>query len=280
MEKLRIYAFADEASAAIDGQIDAMRRNALSGLEIRNVDSVNVSDISLEKAREVRGKLDDCGLEVWSIGSPIGKIDIVKDDFAVHLDKLRHTIEVADALNAKNIRLFSFYTPKNENPENYRAEVVDRIGAMLDAANGSGIDLCHENEKGIYGDIATRCAELHRAFPALKAVFDPANFIQCGQETLQAWQALKPYVKYMHIKDALKDGSVVPAGKGVGHVAQILWDYRKSGGSAVTLEPHLKVFEGLAALERPEGESVVGTYCYESNDAAFDAACAALNELL
>lgn len=280
MEKLRIYAFADEASAAIDGQIDAMRRNALSGLEIRNVDGVNVSDISIEKAREVRSKLDDCGLEVWSIGSPIGKIDIVKDDFAAHLDKLRHTIEVADALNAKNIRLFSFYIPKDEDPANYRAEVIDRMGAMLDAAKDSGIDLCHENEKGIYGDVAPRCAELLRTFPTLKAVFDPANFIQCGQETLQAWQALKPYVKYMHIKDALKDGSVVPAGKGIGHVAQILLDYRKSGGSVVTLEPHLKVFEGLAALEQPEGESIVGTYYYESNDAAFDAACAALNELL
>lgn len=280
MEKLRIYAFADEASSAIDGQISAMRRNGLSGLEIRNVDGTNVSDISLEKAREVRNKLDDAGLAVWSIGSPIGKIDIVKDDFAAELDRLKHTLEVADALNAKNIRLFSFYLPKNDDPAKYRAEVIDRMGAMLDAAKGSGIDLCHENEKGIYGDIAVRCAELHKTFPALRAVFDPANFIQCGQETLEAWQTLKPYVKYMHVKDALKDGSVVPAGKGMGHVATILADYRSAGGVAVTLEPHLKVFEGLASLERPEGESVVGTYCYESNDAAFDAACAALNELL
>lgn len=53
---MRIYAFADEASPDIDGQIAALRENGLDGLEIRNVDGVNVSDISAAKAREVRKK--------------------------------------------------------------------------------------------------------------------------------------------------------------------------------------------------------------------------------
>lgn len=38
-----------------------MRRNGLNGLEIRGVDGENVSAISLEKAKEVRRKLDDAG---------------------------------------------------------------------------------------------------------------------------------------------------------------------------------------------------------------------------
>ena len=84
---MRIYAFADEASPAIDGQIAAMRRNGLNGLEIRGVDGENVSAISLEKAKEVRRKLDDAGLCTWSIGSPIGKIDIETGDFAAHLER-------------------------------------------------------------------------------------------------------------------------------------------------------------------------------------------------
>ena len=84
---MRIYAFADEASPAIDGQIAAMRRNGLNGLEIRGVDGENVSTISLEKAKEVRRKLDDAGLCTWSIGSPIGKIDIETGDFAAHLGR-------------------------------------------------------------------------------------------------------------------------------------------------------------------------------------------------
>ena len=82
---MNIYAFADEASPMMDGQIAALKRNGLQGLEIRHVDGENVSDISEEKAVEVRKKLDAAGLIVWSVGSPIGKISIVKDDFAAHM---------------------------------------------------------------------------------------------------------------------------------------------------------------------------------------------------
>ena len=90
MNEIKIYAFADEASPNIDEQITALKRNGLDGLEIRNVDGVNVSDITLEKAKEVKTKLDANGLITWSIGSPIGKIDIEKDDFKAHLEKLKY----------------------------------------------------------------------------------------------------------------------------------------------------------------------------------------------
>ena len=83
---IKIYAFADEASAMIDGQILAMKRNGLNGLEMRGVDGTNVSDITPEKAKEVRKKLDDAGLITWSIGSPIGKINI-EDKCTQQLDK-------------------------------------------------------------------------------------------------------------------------------------------------------------------------------------------------
>ena len=78
---MKIYTFADEASANIDKQIKAMKENRLDGLEIRNVDGVNIAEISDSKAKEVRKKLDDACLRVWTIGSPIGKIDIEKGDF-------------------------------------------------------------------------------------------------------------------------------------------------------------------------------------------------------
>ena len=243
-----LYAFADEASKEVDGQIRAMLRNCLNGLEIRGVDGVNVSKITPEKAKEVRRKLDDNGLVTWSVGSPIGKIKI-DDDFDAHLDVFRHTLEIADILGAKNLRLFSFYMPKGEDPAPYRQLVIDRLGTFLEIAEGSGIALCHENEKGIYGDVADRCLEIHQALPALKGIFDPANFVQCGENTLRCWELLEEYVHYLHIKDALRDGSVVPAGKGEGNVAQIVKDYLARGGCNMTIEPHLKVFDGLKGLE-------------------------------
>lgn len=277
---MKIYAFADEASANIDEQIKAMKENKLDGLEIRNVDGVNISRITKEKAEKVRKKLDDVGLRVWTIGSPIGKIDIEKDDFALHTEKFKHTLELADILGAENIRLFSFFTPA-ENRDSYKDKVIERLGTFCEIAKGSGITLCHENEKGIYGDIPERCLEIHKALPEMKAIFDPANYVQCEVDTLKAWEMIKPYVKYLHIKDALADGNVVPAGKGIGNVKFILDDYIRNGGGSVTVEPHLTVFDGLKALEKKGDTSVVGeVYKYSSNTEAFSAAVSALRELI
>lgn len=281
MSDMKIYAFADEASPMIDGQITALQKNGLHGLEIRNVDHVNVSEISDAKAREVRKKLDRAGMTVWSIGSPIGKIDIERDSFAGHTEKFRRTLEIAEILGAENIRLFSFFIPKDKNPADYKEEVINRLGTFLELAKGTGITLCHENEKGIYGDIPERCLEIHKALPGMPAIFDPANYIQCGADTLEGWKMLSGYVKYLHIKDALSDGSVVPAGKGVGNLPLILEDFRKNGGTCVTIEPHLTVFDGLSALEKEGDKSVVSeTYQYSSNTVAFKAAVDALKECI
>ena len=279
MQTINVYAFADEASGNIDKQIVAMKRNGLQGLEIRNVDGTNVSDISLEKAKEVHEKLEKAGLVVWSIGSPLGKIGI-GDDFPAHMEMFRHTLEVAKVLKCKNIRMFSFYMPENNEPEEQRDEVIRRLKAMVEAAKGSGIDLCHENEKGIYGDVAKRCLEIHKAVPELKGVFDPANFIQSGQDTLEAWELLKPYIKYLHIKDALENGRVVPTGAGIGQLKSILDDFRSRGGANVTIEPHLTLFEGLSELEGTEKQTKIEEFNYPDADTAFDVACNALKALL
>lgn len=280
MKNCFVYAFADEASDSLDGQIAALVRNHLNGIELRNVDGESVSGLSIAKAKEIRRRLDDHGLITWSAGSPIGKIGIT-DDFAPHLDQLRHTLDVANELGAKHLRMFSFFMPVNEDPAQYRDEVMERLARMAEAAEGSGVLLCHENEKGIYGDIASRCLDILTTFPQIKGIFDPANFIQSGQETLSAWEMLKPYIEYMHIKDSLPDGNVVPSGCGAGNVPQIVREFIAMGGRHFTIEPHLTVFSGLKLLEREGIESGIGqTHAYENSDAAFDAACKAFASIL
>ena len=277
---INIYAFADEASPNIDGQITAIKRNGLNGLEMRNVDGVNVSDITIEKAKEVKHKLQENGLITWSVGSPIGKIDIVKDDFKAHTEKLKHTLEIADILDSKNIRMFSFYIPNGKDASEYKNEVIERLGVMCDIARNFGVSLCHENEKGIYGDIPERCLEIHKALPGLKGIFDPANYVQCGADTLKAWDMLKSYIYYMHIKDAKLDGTVVPAGQGDGNVKEIVKRFISDGGKAFTIEPHLTVFEGFSHLERKGEKSQISEYSYPDSNTAFDAACNAFKGLL
>lgn len=280
MDKINLYAFADEASANIDEQILAMKRNALSGLEIRGVDGKNVSEISPEKAKEVKNKLDANGLITWSVGSPIGKIGMEKELFPDHLEKLKHTLEIANILESKNIRIFSFYIPKEQEYAAYKNEVIDRLGKMCEIAADYGVALCHENEKGIYGDLPERCLELHRALPELKGIFDPANFVQCGADTLKAWGMLQEYIFYMHIKDSLADGTVVPAGKGAGNVAAIVKEFLAKGGKDFTIEPHLTVFEGFSHLERKGEQSGINEFGFPDSNTAFNAACDALKAII
>lgn len=88
-QTVKIYGFADESSSMIDEQIKAMHRNGLAGLEIRNVDGTWIAGVETDKIREVKAKMDAAGLETWSIGSSIGKIDIETGDFAAHLKTLK-----------------------------------------------------------------------------------------------------------------------------------------------------------------------------------------------
>ncbi len=114
--------------------------------------------------------------------------------------------------------------------------------------------LLHENEKGIYGDTALRCLDLLQALNCsyVKATFDPANFVQCGEDTIDAFEMLEYYIEYMHIKDAKSGcGTVVPAGQGDGNIDYILQKLHKRGWSGfLSLEPHLGNFEGFADLEQ------------------------------
>ena len=277
--QFKFAAFADESSPILSGQIDALKRNGFDYLEIRNINGKNISDLTLSEAKEIAAQLADQGLAVKSLGSPIGKIP-VDGDYAAHLDLYKHTLDLAGVFGADKIRLFSFYIPKGMDPAACRDTVLRRMDDFVVLAKPHGVTACHENEKGIYGDVASRCLDLHRNVPGLAAVFDPANFIQCGQDTLEGWEMLCDYVNYMHIKDALPDGRVVPPGEGIGYVPVLLEKFAAQGGKLLSLEPHLSDFVGLKALEREGEESIVGALSFESHEAAFDHAAKALKKLL
>ncbi|MBO5076484.1 MAG: TIM barrel protein, partial [Clostridia bacterium] len=234
-------------------------------------------DVDAGEAKEIARRLEDAGLAVRSIGSPYGKIGI-NDDFGPHFEKFRRTLEVAGILGASYMRIFSFFIPAGTADYSvYTERVMRRLVQLEIAARSAGIVLCHENEKGIYGDVPERCREIHWAIPEIRAVFDPANYVQCGVDTVHAWELLGQYVEYLHIKDALPGGRVVPAGQGVGNVTRIL---REFGSGMLTLEPHLSVFKGLEALEKDGGALSVDPYRYATAGEAFDSAANALKALI
>lgn len=247
-----ITGFADEISEKVTEQFEHLNKLGIEYFEPRGIDGKNISELDENDVDILKEKMNKYNIKVSSIGSPIGKIKIT-DDFDVHMEKLKKTIDIAKRLGTKYIRVFSFYIPEGEKPENYRDEVIKRMKEMTKLAQENDIILLHENEKGIYGDIAPRCLEILDAVNSanLRAVFDPANFIQCGQKVYpEAFSMLKNHVCYMHIKDALENGDVVPAGYGLGDVKLILKDLKDSGYNGfLSLEPHLGSFKGLENLE-------------------------------
>lgn len=275
MEKFRLCAFADEADPKISGQIEALRGNSIALIELRGIDGKNVADITPVEATALKKKLDSEGISVWSIGSPIGKVDITSPA-SDELDRFKRVLETAHICGAENIRMFSFY--KTDSSAACFDEVCRRLDDMISAAKGSDVDLCHENEKGIFGDIAERCYKLHAALPGLRGVFDPANFVQCSEDTLVAWDLLAQFMKYAHIKDANDKGKVVPPGQGIGHLPDLLPRFVSSGIEVLTLEPHLKSFVGLAALEGGDTHNVGSSFA--NNREAFDFAVNTLKNLI
>lgn len=253
MLKYHISGFSDEIDSDIKVQFEHLNKLGIKYFEPRGINGTNISALTLDEAKQLKETMDKYGINASSIGSPIGKIGI-KDEFEPHLEKLAHTIEIAKILGTKYIRVFSFFIPKEDDSAIYRDEVMARMKAMTALAVREGVILLHENEKDIYGDIAARCKDILDTVDSdnLRAVFDPANFVQCDQVTYpDAYEMLKDHVVYMHIKDALfADSSVVPAGHGDGRVRDILQALSdRNYDGFLSLEPHLGSFDGLGDLE-------------------------------
>ena len=249
----KISGFSDEIEKSVDVQFEVLNKLNIKYFEVRGVDGKNISTLTDEEVLTLKSKMEQYGIKVSSIGSPIGKIKI-EEDFAPHFEVFKHVVNIAKTLGTKYIRMFSFYHEGGDEwTAEEREEVLARLRQMIAYAKEQGVILLHENEKGIYGDTADRCIDVMKELGCehFRAVFDPANFVQCGQDTKYAFDNLKEYVEYMHIKDArFEDGKVVPAGMGDGNVAYVLKGLFENGYQGfLSLEPHLGSFEGLAALE-------------------------------
>ena len=123
-------------------------------------------------------------------------------------------------------------------------------------ARNANLILLHENEKDTYGDTIARCTDLLQSInsPHFQAILDPANFIQCEQTPYpDAYQELRPWLRYMHVKDALADGTVVAAGEGMALWLEILQQLQTDGYDGFfSLEPHLAIagqYQGVSGSE-------------------------------
>jgi sugar phosphate isomerase/epimerase len=248
--------FIDEISPDPHEQAHVAADLGLRYAEIRSAWDVNILDLSNDQLGELRRILGGHGLEVSSVGSPIGKI-YIDEDFESHLARMRHAAEVALRLEAPYVRVFSFWLRPGSDPLSHRDEVLRRMTALAEVAERAGVILLHENEKEIYGDVPDRCLDIVESVgsESLRLVWDPANFVQVGvRPWTEAYAVLRPHLEYIQIKDArLSDGAVVPSGEGDGEIAQTMRSLHADGFDGFfSLEPHLSDFGALGGFSGPE----------------------------
>ncbi len=253
--------FGDEIHPDPAIQIAVLQALGASHIEVRSAWGVNVVDLDDEQLERLAGVLRETGMRVSAVASPIGKVDIALDP-ALEVARLRRVIRVASALDARFIRIFSFFRAEGRSAEAIRDDVLAASRLLAAEAERAGVVLLHENEKGIYGDTPERVLDLVTAVdsPAYRLAWDPANFVQVGVTRPHdaGWAQLAPYVDYLQVKDAVAaTGEVVPAGHGDGQVAATVAALRDAGyGGYVSLEPHLAEgfelggFSGPAAFGR------------------------------
>lgn len=214
--------FADEAAnqkTAVQ-QFAAFAAMGLQFYSIRFIDAgngiKNVMKLTLKEIQDIRHLEDEYGLNVTSIGSPIGKVKLrdVEDGtknayipFAKYLDRdVRKACELAHAFETKLIRGFSFYHPRADDPKDHLAQAVDQLGQIAEMCHRSDLTFGLEIEANLVGQTGYLMAEIHRHVhhPALVLVFDAANILCQGYtaaEVFDQYQAMKPGIGWLHIKD-------------------------------------------------------------------------------
>lgn len=278
MAKFLLSAFADEAGDSLAEQITALQRNGIGFIEPRAIDKEGIIFKSDSRLRAIRQQLDEGGISVSSVGSPIGKYPI-EDPFDRHLEDFRRALNCAHILRTNKIRMFSFFVEQDKLAE-YRDEVLARLSFMLDMAEAEGIQLCHENESRIFGQMPEQVRDLLTSLPRLSGIFDPANYRMNGADAELGIDVTLPSLAYMHIKDAIFESqTIVPAGEGEGHIGDAIEKINASTDKAIFLsvEPHLKTF---SAYKNIDAHELHGKYVFETTKDSFDCAVNSLKGVL
>jgi sugar phosphate isomerase/epimerase len=258
----------------------------------------NAMQLTKSEIAKVRHFQDEYGLNVSSIGSPIGKVKLLdkadgtKNKYVPFKQYLAKDVEkacrLAHGLETKLIRGFSFYHPKGTDPWEHVPQAVDQLGRIAETCHRSDLTFGLEVEANLVGQNGELLSEIHKQVnhPALVLIFDAANVTSQGyspMEVFQQYQAMKPGIGWMHIKDyriaepmgrqshvdeeALKH--FVPADQGDSGHELILRDFRQLipslarklrrrgiPGVFLDMEPHVKGGGQFGGFSGPDGMGV------------------------
>lgn len=134
---------------------------------------------------------------------------------------------------------------------NSATKLTDRCKTLADKAVEKNIHLLMETGQETADELRHFLEELNH--PALAVNFDPANMILYDKgNPIEAVQTLTPWIKHIHIKDALR--TQTPGTWGL----EVPWGTGQVGGTEFLKALKQINFEGALAIEREAGDDRLG----------------------
>ncbi|MBU3113262.1 sugar phosphate isomerase/epimerase family protein [Clostridium lacusfryxellense] len=254
--------FADEAGQDIETQIKATKDIGWSNIEARDIDGVNITDMSEEKFEEICGKLNDAKVNIHCFGSAVAnsrKEVRNAEDVLYSREALKRAIPRMQILGTKIIRGMAFKQALDVIPDSPEIEkiIFDNISYMVKMCEDAGIIYLCENcsdYSALSYHHALRLVDKINS-PAFKLIYDMGNTVGADnrignspyakQSAWEFYDNVKEFIYHVHIKDSFIDSESKAKihtfpGEGSAEVKRIVADLIKRGyDGGFSIEPHM-----------------------------------------
>ena len=204
----------DEVSQEPEVFVKLAVKYGLSSLEIRSVWNSSPQNLSGSQISDLKKIALDNDLEFCGISAPFLKCNYNSlEEYTKHLDILKKCCNLANELNCKIIRGFTFW--REAGLVNNIDPVIDKFGEVVKILEETDKILAIENEPstntGTGAETAYFISKINH--PRIKAIWDPANCIYSEVKEKpfpDGYEIINPYIIHVHIKDALRDENNEP----------------------------------------------------------------------
>lgn len=269
----------DEVSQSIPDVLAFARSFSLDAVELRSVEGKGPFEFDKTLVETLRTEFVQAGFPVCCLSLPFYKCAI--DDLVArqsHIESLKRSLEHADRLGCGLVRGFCFWRdPSAPLPVLQVAEAYQAAIPLLQDAN---VTLVIEADPSVNGHTARDLKALIEGIdsPAVQALWDGGNLLYAvdGETPVDGYRLLRPYIRHVHIKDAVRipgGADAVKVGQGEGQIAQQLSLLLKDGYDGyLSLETHYRLTKEIdEALMRLPGGAAFSEGALEASTESMEA---------
>lgn len=225
--QLTLCVITDEISPSLDAGLAFAKAEGISAIDLRMIDGVNAVDLSNDELAHAARRVRDAGLAVSCLCTPLLKwsppgkaAKTMGDQFAFDLGErspsavYARTVEVAERLGARNLRIFSYLAYDGFMLGDLRP-ALDELLALAETADMK-LHVENENVCNLVSFLDLETLVTTYRHPRLRALPDIANAIRGGHPPSSGdLVRLLPYTDMLHFKDFSRaKGRFVGLGEG------------------------------------------------------------------